>query len=91
MRSMVWAAGGAPAVRSLTFRPAAGARAASGALAMPMRTVGAAQSVVTPSSPTSLKIATGSTLRRQTCAHPRAVASHVKVQPLAWNIGSVHR
>ena len=28
---------------------------------------------------------------RQTCFAPAAVTVHVNVQPLAWNIGSVHR
>ena len=33
----------------------------------------------------------GSTLRRQTCVPPAAVTAHGNVQPLQWNIGSVHR
>ena len=35
--------------------------------------------------------ARGSSLGRQTCVAPAAVTVHVNVQPLAWNIGSVHR
>ena len=29
--------------------------------------------------------------RRHTCVPPTAVTAHVYVQPLQWNIGSVHR
>ena len=37
------------------------------------------------------KIRGGSTRRRQTWVPATAVMFHTKVQPLAWNIGSVHR
>ena len=72
-------------------RHRARSRAAAGALASEMSTVGAAQSMVMRSSAMSSKTRAGSTLRRHTCAPPTAVTIHAKVQPLAWNIGSVHR
>ena len=88
---MVAAAGGAPAVSTRTPRGAPGA-SSSGALAMPISTVGAAQSMVIASLRRSAaKIASGSTRRRQTCVPPTAVTIQTKVQPLAWNIGSVQR
>ena len=37
------------------------------------------------------KTARGSTFRRQTCVAPAAVTVQTKVQPFAWNIGSVQR
>ena len=46
---------------------------------------------VTDSSRISRNASAGSTVRRQTCAPPTAVTTHVNVQPLAWNMGSVHR
>ena len=90
MRSMVAAAGGAPAVSTRT-PGGTSRRSSAGALAMPISTVGAAQSIVTFSRPIRRKIAAGSTLRRQTCVAPAAVTIQTKVQPLAWNIGSVQR
>ena len=56
-----------------------------------MSTVGAAQSMVAPSSRMRSNACTGSTLRRHTWAPPTAVTIHTNVQPFAWNIGSVHR
>ena len=56
-----------------------------------MSTVGAAHSVVTCSSRASSKTRLGSTLRKQMCLAPTAVTCQVNVQPLAWNIGRVHR
>ena len=87
---MVAAAGGAPAVSTRTPRGAPALRA-SDALASPMSTVGAAHRNVTASSATSRKTAAGSTFRRHTWHPPIAVTIQVKVQPLAWNIGSVHK
>ncbi len=82
--------GGAPAVNRRTPRGAP-ALTSSGALAMEMSTVGAAQNMVMRSSRMRRNTAFASTCRRQTWAMPRAVLIQVKVQPLAWNIGSVHR
>src|SRR5579875_666868 len=67
------------------------ARTSAGALAMLISTVGAAQSIVAFSSRMVVKMARGSTLRRQRCVPPTAVTIQVNVHPLAWNIGSVHR
>ena len=58
---------------------------------MPISTVGAAQSIDTASARISSNSFAGSILRRQTCAAPTAVTVQTNVQPLAWNIGSVHR
>ena len=76
MRSMVAAAGGAPAVSTRTPRRTS-RRSSSGALAMPMSTVGAAHSMRDAfSRRSSANIAAGSTLRRQTC-----VAAHRRHDP----------
>src|SRR5918993_3761521 len=89
-RSIVTAAGGAPAV--ITFTPLGAPRfSSSGALASPISTVGAAHIHVTFSVAARRNTAAGSTFRRQTCFAPAAVTVHVNVHPLAWNIGSVHR
>ena len=58
---------------------------------MPISTVGAAQNMVMLSSLMSRKMRAGSTCRRHTWVMPRAVLIQVKVQPLTWNIGRVHR
>src|SRR5262245_40329989 len=87
---MVTAAGGAPAVITCTPRGAK-PRSSAGALASAISTVGAAHSQVTCSAVARRNTAAGSTLRRHTCLAPTAVTVHVNVQPLAWNIGSVHR
>jgi hypothetical protein len=89
-RSMVAAAGGAPAV---TTRTPGGTlpRTCGGALASEISTVGAAHSSATCSSRISLNTAAGSTLRRQTWVPAAAVMVHGNVHPFAWNIGSVHR
>ena len=87
---MVAAAGGAPAV--ITFTPRrTSPRVSAGALASMISTVGAAHMCVTDSSRINRNASAGSTARRQTWAPPTAVTTQVKVQPLAWNIGSVHR
>ena len=89
-RSIVAAAGGAPAVTTRTpggTVPCADA----GALASEISTVGAADSQPTRSSRIKEKTSAGSTLRRHTCVPPTAVTVQGKVHPLAWNIGSVHR
>ncbi len=81
-RSMVAAAGGAPAV--ITRTPAGTSpRAAAGALASEISTVGAAHSQPTRSPAISEKTCAGSTLRRQTCVPPAAVTVQVNVHPLA--------
>src|SRR5574340_220753 len=85
---MVAAAGGAPAVSTRTPGRAL-ARASSGAPAMLISTVGAAQSIVTCSSLMVSKMVAGSILRRQMCLAPAAVTVQTNVQPLAWNIGRV--
>src|ERR1700734_1956069 len=87
---MVAAAGGAPAV---TTRTPAGTSplVCAEALASEISTVGAAQRSLAFSSLISWNTAAGSTLRRQTCTPAAAVTVQVKVQPFAWNIGSVHR
>ena len=87
---MVAAAGGAPAVTTRTPGRTS-PRISAGQLARPMRIVGAAQSIVTASSAMVAKTRGGSTRRRQTCVAPTAVTVQTKVQPLAWNIGSVQR
>jgi len=56
-----------------------------------MSTVGAAHNIVILSFLTLANTPAGSTLRRQTWVPPAAVTIQTKVQPLAWNIGSVHR
>src|SRR5260370_1092387 len=66
-------------------------RISSAALAMLIRTVGAAQNVDIDSVLIRSKIAFGSTFLRQTCAPPTAVTIQTNVHPFAWNIGSVHR
>src|SRR3989440_12682088 len=87
---MVAAAGGAPAVTTLTPRGTS-PRTATGALARAMSTVGAAHSQLTCSLRMSSNTRAGSTLGRHTCTPPTAVTIHTNVHPLAWNIGSVHR
>ena len=89
-RSIVAAAGGAPAVSTRIPRGAP-RLASAGAFAIPMSTVGAAHSVVIRSAAMRSKTARGSTLRRQTWTPPAAVTVQTKVQPLAWNMGRVHR
>src|SRR5262252_6765292 len=89
-RSIVAAAGGAPAVTTRTPRGAP-ARSSGGALAIAISTVGAAHSIVIDSRAIASNTRGGSTLRKHTWVPPTAVTIHVKVQPLAWNIGSVHR
>src|SRR5438067_13354299 len=87
---MVAAAGGAPAV--ITCTPlGTSPRALAGAFASDISTVGAAHSQPTCSARTRSKTRAGSTLGRQMCRPPAAVIIHTNVQPLAWNIGSVHR
>jgi hypothetical protein len=54
-------------------------------------TVGAAHILEIDSRSMSSKMSAGSVRRRQTCVPPTAVTIQVNVQPLAWNIGSVHR
>ena len=54
-------------------------------------TIGAPHMCVTPWRAMAGKISAGSTRRRQTCVPPTAVTAQVYVQPLQWNIGSVHR
>src|SRR5215208_5886818 len=89
-RSIVAAAGGAPAVT--TRIPArAPRRDSAGAPATPISTVGAAQKIDTCSDAIASNTLVGSTFRKQTCVAPTAVTVHTKVQPFAWNIGSVHR
>jgi hypothetical protein len=82
MRSIVAAAGGAPAVTIRTPRRAS-LRCCSGPLAIPIKTVGAAHSMVTDSCLIFSKILPASTLRRQMWAPPTAVTIQTKVQPLA--------
>ena len=75
-RSIVAAAGGAPAVT--TWTPAGTSpRTDGGALAIVISTVGAAHSQLTCSSLISPKIVAGSTLRRQTCVPAAAVTVQV--------------
>src|SRR5947207_1648437 len=80
--SIVEAAGGAPAVKT---RTALGAdrRISSSALARPISTVGAAQSIVMRSFLISSKTKRESTFRRHTCAAPAAVTVQTNVQPFA--------
>src|ERR1700682_4962074 len=87
---MVAAAGGAPAVTTRTPRGRSPRRLA-GALASPIRTVGAAHSQVTRSSRISRKTVAGSGFGRQTWVLAAAVTVQTNVQPLAWNIGRVQR
>src|ERR1700689_70857 len=89
-RSIVAAAGGAPAVTTCT-PVGTSPRTEAGALASEISTVGAAHIQVTFSSLIRVKIVAGSTLRRQMGIPAAAVTVQVYVQPLAWNIGSVHR
>ena len=89
-RSIVAAAGGAPAVMTRT-PGATSPRVSAGALASEMSTVGAAHIKATCSSLISRNTVAGSTLRRQTWVPAAAVTVQVYVQPFAWNIGSVHR
>src|SRR5688500_12534295 len=90
MRWMVTAAGGAPAVMTPTPL-GANAFASAGELASMISTVGAAHILVTRSSAAILNTVAASNFGRHTCLAPAAVTVHVNVQPLAWNIGSVHR
>src|SRR6185503_4485801 len=69
----------------------ASAFTSAGAFASMISTVGAAHNLVTCSCEATLKIVAPSNFGRQTCFAPAAVTVHVNVQPLAWNIGSVHR
>src|SRR5204863_8559646 len=88
--SIVEAAGGAPAVT--TRRPErAPRRSSSSAFARLIRTVGAAQSIVTRSFSISSNTARGSTLGRHTWVAPAAVTVQTNVHPFAWNIGNVQR
>src|ERR687887_614989 len=80
-RSIVAAAGGAPAV--ITCTPAgAPARTAAGAFARPINTVGAAHIIVTRSAATVSNTFAGSTLRRHTWTAPAAVTTHTYLHPL---------
>ena len=81
---------GGAAVRTRRPRGAA-ARSSAGAPAIEISTVGAQQRAVMRSRAIRSKMAAGSTLRRQTCVPPAAVTIQTNVQPLAWNMGSVHR
>ena len=90
IRSIVAAAGGAPAVTTRTPRGVP-AWTSAGAFATPISTVGAAQSMDTDSARMVSNTFTGSTFRRHTCVAPTAVTVHTNVHPFAWNIGSVHR
>src|SRR6187397_3088779 len=63
----------------------------AGAFASMISTVGAAQRRVTLSSAAILNTVGPSNFGRHTCFAPAAVTVHVNVQPLAWNIGSVHK
>src|SRR5207245_10143640 len=90
LRPMAAAAGGAPAVTTLTPRGTS-PRAAAGALARAIKTVGAAQSQLTFSVRMSSNTRVGSTFGKQTWTPPTAVTNHTKVQPFAWNIGNVQR
>ena len=90
MRSIVAAAGGAPAVITCT-PPGTSPRASGDAPASEIKTVGAAHNQPTFSWRTRSKTRAGSTFGRQMCLPPTAVMIHTKVQPFAWNIGSVHR
>ncbi|MCY1551483.1 hypothetical protein D9M68_878190 [compost metagenome] len=54
-------------------------------------TVGAAQKWSTPCSTIASKMVCALTLRRHTWVPAAAVMAQVKHQPLAWNIGKVHR
>ena len=65
--------------------------AASGACTSMLSTIGAPHRCVTACSQIAANTAAGSTLRRHTCVAPAAVTAQVNVQPLQWNIGSVHR
>ena len=82
MRSIVAAAGGAPAVT--TRRPLrARDRTSAGAPATPMSTVGAAQKMDTDSASIVSNTLPGSTFRRQTWAAPTAVTVQTNVHPFA--------
>src|SRR6188474_3104035 len=90
IRWMVTAAGGAPAV--ITPTPfGASALTSAGAFASMINTVGAAHSRVTFSCDATLNTVGPSNFGRQMCLAPAAVTVQVNVQPLAWNIGSVHK
>src|SRR2546428_9237202 len=80
--------GGAPAVKR---RTGVSSLAAAGSLTSMMRTVGAAQKAVASPDLNSLQTSGGSILGMQTLVPPTAATPQVKVQPLQWNIGSVHR
>ena len=82
MRSMVAAAGGAPAVTTRSPRGAP-ARTLAGAFAIPIKTVGAAHIIEIRSAAIASNTLAGSTLRRHTCVPPAAVTVHGNVQPFA--------
>src|SRR2546421_8082699 len=87
---MVAAAGGAPAVTTRTPRGTS-PRTLAGALASPIRTVGAAHSQVTCSSRINRKTAAGSGFGRQMWVLAAAVTVQTNVHPLAWDMGRVQR
>ena len=76
------AAGGAPAVSTRMPRGAV-RRSSSGAFAIAIRTVGAAQSIVPRSCTIASNTRAGSTRRRHTCVPPTAVTIQTNVHPLA--------
>src|SRR5215467_14403238 len=80
--------GGAAAVNSRTGRSS---RSAAGSLTSMINTVGAPQKWVASPALKSFQISGGSTFAMQTPVAPTAAHPQVMVQPLQWNIGSVHR
>ncbi|BAS91607.1 Os04g0674750 [Oryza sativa Japonica Group] len=84
------AGGGAPAVRIRTF-PGSGFRTPSGAFASMLSTTGAPHRWLTPRRAIVSNTSAASTRRRQTLVPPTTAIPHGKLQPLAWNMGSVHR
>src|SRR5438105_11849589 len=80
--------GGVPPVQTRTRRLR---RRAAGSLASMIRTVGAPLKWVMASETSSRQTSGGSTCRMHTFLAPAATRAQVWLQPLQWNIGSVHR
>src|SRR5699024_1590198 len=80
--------GGEPAVIKRAGLSRVCARSAS---IIDAATIGAPHKWVTPSCSKASQIASCRTARKQICVEAVAVAPHVIVQPLQWNIGSVHK
>ena len=90
LAGVLWLGLPEPTFATATGR-SAGPTSTHGPFANPVRTVGAAQRLLTPSIRIACQMRSGSTLRRATCVAPAAVTAQGKHHPLQWNFGSVQK